>query len=325
MNNHYETLSISPSASQEQIKAAYTNAVLKIQGQPNFASRFAEIQEAYDILSNPSTRKIFDDKLLSFYTGMFVDHNTTIQKQNIQKEEPKRKVKPLQPEKINPLLKEIGIKLAIIVGLIFFAMLFKTCSKNKPTEVVADSSQVNHDLPGTEPETNQPIISENATNNLPVTESIPVPIESPFKGKHLSNGYSPFDECFGSGDYSGRAILLVKNGTSNEAIVCLFDVNSGSTIRNEYIRKGASFTLSSIPQGSYKIRVLFGNDWNPNAPSPCGSIGFFDSDIDFSEKDQAVFFSDNESGVSSATYTLYGVIGGNSKSSKIDKSKFFKK
>lgn len=71
MKNHYETLNLSPSATPEQIKTAYTNAILKVQGQPNFVTQFSELREAYDILCNPTTRKKYDEELCSYFGGNF--------------------------------------------------------------------------------------------------------------------------------------------------------------------------------------------------------------------------------------------------------------
>lgn len=63
MKNHYETLSLSPIATPEQIKAAYTNAILKLQGTANFAAAFAELRNAYDTLSDPISRKKYNDEM----------------------------------------------------------------------------------------------------------------------------------------------------------------------------------------------------------------------------------------------------------------------
>lgn len=65
MKNHYTLLGISPTASAEQIKSAYTNAVISIQDSHDFAIRFAELREAYDTLSNLRTRKIYDAGLVN--------------------------------------------------------------------------------------------------------------------------------------------------------------------------------------------------------------------------------------------------------------------
>jgi hypothetical protein len=69
--------------------------------------------------------------------------------------------------------------------------------------------------------------------------------------------------------------------------------------------------------------VFYGNDWNPELTNPCGIKGYFESDISFSEFDRSHYFEDNDNGYTTATLTLYAVIGGNASSSEIDQTVFF--
>jgi hypothetical protein len=148
--------------------------------------------------------------------------------------------------------------------------------------------------------------------------------ESEYKGNQLKNGSSPFDACFGKGIYSGNATLTIKNGASSDAIVCLYSTSSGRTIRNEYVRKNTSFKMDNIAQGYYKIRVFYGNDWNPNLENSCGTKGNFESDVSFSEFDGTEYFEDSYDGYTVATVTLYTVSGGNASTSPISQSDFFR-
>ena len=83
--------------------------------------------------------------------------------------------------------------------------------------------------------------------------------------------------------------------------------------------------MSNIAQGEYKIRVFYGNDWNPELENSCGTKGNFESDVNFSEFDGTEYFEDSERGYTNATITLYTVAGGNASSSAIDQSQFFRK
>lgn len=152
-----------------------------------------------------------------------------------------------------------------------------------------------------------------------------VPIASEFKGNQLNNGDSPLDDCFGAGDYSGNATLTIENGGSTDAIVCLYNVDEDRTIRNEYVRINSTFKMTNIPQGNYRIRVFYGNDWNPNFHNNCGSNGNFESDISISEFDGDQFFQDNSEGFSTNRITLHSVSGGNASTTNLDQSQFFRK
>ena len=161
------------------------------------------------------------------------------------------------------------------------------------------------------------------TNNSEFNKIADEVEERLYIGNQLQNGSSPFDDCFGKGIYSGNATLKIKNGASSDAIVCLYSISKYITIRNEYVQKNTSFTMDNIAQGTYKIRVFYGNNWNPELENPCGTIGFFESDVNFSEFDGTEYFEDSYDGYTIATITLYTVEGGNASTSIISQSDFF--
>lgn len=67
----YDALSISPTASETEIKKAYRKAALKYhpdknQDNPNASEKFKEVSQAYEVLSDPEKRKIYDQYGLEF-------------------------------------------------------------------------------------------------------------------------------------------------------------------------------------------------------------------------------------------------------------------
>jgi DnaJ-class molecular chaperone len=65
MQDNYSKLGISPAATADVIKAAYRKKAAQFHpdknSSPDAASRFREIQEAYEVLSDVPRRKAYDD------------------------------------------------------------------------------------------------------------------------------------------------------------------------------------------------------------------------------------------------------------------------
>ena len=171
---------------------------------------------------------------------------------------------------------------------------------------------------------------EKDETEMPVLITEPENQISQWKGNQLKNGNSPFSSCFGKGKRGGRSWVLFQNQNGVDAVVCLINSVSGATIRNEYIKAGDSFEMSNVPVGTYYVKALYGNDWNPTLPSPCGSAGFFESDVSFSVSDgysDAINVETSDDGYSTRysthTITLYPVANGNMSQRDIDASQFF--
>ncbi|PGH08586.1 hypothetical protein GX51_01105 [Blastomyces parvus] len=67
----YDSLSISPTATQDEIKKAYKKAALKFhpdknKNNPEAVEKFKEVSQAYEVLSDPEKRKVYDQYGLEF-------------------------------------------------------------------------------------------------------------------------------------------------------------------------------------------------------------------------------------------------------------------
>lgn len=100
MKNHYQTLGVERTATVEEIKQAYRKLALKFHPDKNdgdkfFEERFRQIQEAYEILTDPYEKGKYDSEFDRFFfskqTYQTYNHNNYQQHtyQQQKKEEPK--------------------------------------------------------------------------------------------------------------------------------------------------------------------------------------------------------------------------------------------
>tara|TARA_A100001035_G_scaffold80271_1_gene62316 strand:- start:2580 stop:3200 length:621 start_codon:yes stop_codon:yes gene_type:complete len=136
------------------------------------------------------------------------------------------------------------------------------------------------------------------------------------------NGFSPYDSFFGKGIYNNnsRNSFKIKNTNSSDAVVLLINAYSDRKVRNEYIRKGETFEMTGVPDGTYFLRWISGNDWSPN--KIVGSLkGGFQTNQAFSETESSQDWMTANGGVQ-WTVTLYTVAGGDVEVENIDENKF---
>lgn len=155
--------------------------------------------------------------------------------------------------------------------------------------------------------------------------------QSKFVGNQLETGESPYDDYFGQGVYDQSYLneVTIKNGQTEDVVVCLTQANyPHHTIRNEYIRAGEAFQMTSIPNGIYFIKSLIGRDWNPDSVAMDGLHGFFDTNPRFSTSDEPkdlIRLAQTDSEYSIYSITLYPVIGGTMKTRRMSPEEFLKK
>ena len=182
-------------------------------------------------------------------------------------------------------------------------------------------------------------INNQINSNIPLTKNTQgytlAKEESKWKGNSLENGDSPYDSYFGSGifDYNSECWINFKNGnTTTDVVVCLVNVYTETTIRNEYIHAGTDYTMTNVPEGKYKVKVFYGNDWNPEKTRYNGMIkGGFDTDLNYSLSDNpndllniTITRTREKISYSTCVVTLYQVRNGNMKQRNISSDEFFK-
>ncbi len=92
----------------------------------------------------------------------------------------------------------------------------------------------------------------------------PTSIQSGLGDMHLATGAVPYPDRYGKGMFDNLSLnrILFHNSRVHDAVVMLTDAETHKTVRNNYVQAGDDFVMSQIPDGSYYLRVMFGNDWN---------------------------------------------------------------
>lgn len=154
---------------------------------------------------------------------------------------------------------------------------------------------------------------------------------SKWKNNQLNTGDSPYNNYFGRGIYnkSYENRIKIHNGQSTDVIVCLTEYyQPHRTIRNEYIRAGESFEMTSIPSGTYYLKSFFGRYWNPDSILFSNVKGCFDTLAGFTKSDDyddLLILEQTRTQYSIYEITLYPVVGGNMESEPINVSEYFEK
>ena len=201
---YYNVLGLEEGASQQEIKEAYVKLSKELDPEKNgnhdfFIEEFEKVEEAYLILTNKKS-----PTPTSFQSNSVPINNT--------------------PSKRTSKSTVNLFTLATIIIMIIIAIT-KLSNNNSSSE--SDTNSYNdYGVDTTAVDTSE-VVSDTSLS------SVAIDTTSVFYGNQLKNGASPLDACFGSGEYYGHATLTIKNGDYSDAIVCLYDVNEGKTIRNE--------------------------------------------------------------------------------------------
>lgn len=136
------------------------------------------------------------------------------------------------------------------------------------------------------------------------------------------SGFSPYNRTFGSGIYNNSSgnSFIIKNSNSTHVVVLLVNAYTNNKTRNEFIRKGDTFSMTGIPNGTYYLKWMSGNEWCPS--EKIGNLnGGFKKDLSFNESAEQKDWM-RVSGHDEWTITLYAVSNGNMGTQRINQGDF---
>jgi hypothetical protein len=119
---------------------------------------------------------------------------------------------------------------------------------------------------------------------------------------------------------NGYGVLEVQNGTSEDAVLSLYNSAADATVREVYVQAKHSVRMKGIPEGTYHLRYAAGLDWDGGEEFLCDSdYAEFERDFSFTEER-------NQEGIQyhAITVTLHPVVGGNIRTKRISRQEFLK-
>ncbi len=149
----------------------------------------------------------------------------------------------------------------------------------------------------------------------PSVPSLPVPSPSVV----LQNRSLPASKVLVPPASSGDGSLKLLNGTARDAYVKLVDPASRKLIAALYVKKNTDLKLEQIPDGTYEVLFVTGEDWDGKTKSFTRSNGFtkFDQLLDFVTRQQG-----NEIQYTIIELTLNPVVNGNATLSGVNEQEF---
>jgi len=314
LSSFYQILGISEDASQLEVKLAYRKLAKRYHPDVNAGAKGAEEQfkgivEAYSTLSDFTTRKHYDAKLMG-------KQSTT--------------TKPTfySSEQGSPRRKEFSEEDLDRARLRYKAKLFSNMARRK--KIWAGMVVTFFIFMGASAGFENWIRNERERDALNLTlkiDSVNKQNEN-VAAARIENMESPYDDIFGEGQLENNSLnhFVIINEMTDMVICAVQNKTPFKTIRNEYLKANAGFFMRQLPDGFYHIKFYTGKKWNKNQSVPDGrKLGGFTEDELFYEISGPPFYlleHSNQKSVSNSCDTI--IIGPANKNLKvISKETFF--
>lgn len=270
MADYYSILGLTKTATEIEIKAAFRRLAKiyhpdKNPNDPNAKHLFENILKAYDVLSNPHSRKRYDNSNFVTTSQSHRPHRAGQQKQkdySFTEEDLKRReyykkhyqakkstINQTPPKPHYSDYKYILYATPIAVGLL---MLIMSIFSAEPT-------------------------TESIPQN---TEEVSQPIKSSIK---LVNGDKPYSGYFGNLKLFDTPYRLQINNSSNyDAVIAVFDKKTNAYLQHSYLQASYSIEFSKLPETGVYWKCVLGKNWKNDEKFANNKVaGGFDSIVQY--------------------------------------------
>jgi hypothetical protein len=206
----------------------------------------------------------------------------------------------------------------IAVGLV--SLLWYSNTDKDDDSIFSKGRAESHDSSQAGATTQEPTATPDRFNREPQgtgANAVPCEEQEPRKHRSLPNGtrITPDPPTTGYGE------LEVQNGTSEGAVLSLYDPAAEQTIREVYVQAKHSVRTKGIPEGTYQLAYMAGVDWDDGEAT-------FRCNPDYAEFERNFVFKEETDQeriqYHSITVTLHPVVGGNIRTKRISREEFLR-
>lgn len=246
MKTYYDILGVNSTASQTQIKEAFRALAKKYHPDRNPQGReqFTIILQAYEVLSDPSSRSSYDLKLKYNSSTSVQNKKADANQKEWKFDDRELRRRKYYDEHIRKYEKATHkttytssraayndyryLLFATPLAVALFLLIMHWTGSNIPIKATASY--------------------ENGTS-----------VHSP--DDYMRPGFSPLKTHFGSEVFVKSGTLLqIKNQSGSDALVCIFD--SSRFLRSFYVANDFSARISQLPRAKFNVRVLLGKEYD---------------------------------------------------------------
>ena len=313
MADYYSILGLTKTATEIEIKAAFRRLAKvyhpdKNPNDPNAKHLFENILRAYNVLSNPHSRKRYDNSNFATTSqtqrtqrpGQHKQKDYSFTEEDLKRREYYKKHYQAKKNTVNQEPKKphysdykyILYATPIAVGLL---MLIVSLFSAEPTI--------------------EPISKKNPDIVTPTKPSIT-----------LVNGDKPYNGYFGNLNmFDTPHHLQINNSSNYDAVIAVFDKKTNAYLQHSYLQASYSIEFSKLPETGVYWKCILGKNWKSDKNFINNKVaGGFDSIVQYQNwKTSPIAFSQNKE---DEIYILY-VINPDSKNKQYisDDKTFFEK
>lgn len=332
LNTYYDTLKVHRHAPIEVIKAAYKSLAQKYHpdrnvGDPEATRLMIQINEAYEVLSNPVKRAAYDRWL----TDQELNQKAARDKQQYQSSNMKHDAKAITIHIDGELLTIIkgfvislitfpfklisrlinAIKVFIDKKLRLFAQIFFVILA---VGVIAAVIHIYEEKQARDYVYSQPVDTTTTVNEPAPVWTAPVEATEAQANVVETTEPLPLTGDTDTPDLQGVAPLQIKVSQGNHYLIKIEDAYSHVPLASFFIRSGETLN-TKVPVGSYVIKYAYGQQWY-------GLDHFFGAGTAYAKADDVFNFTFTGNGYSGHTIELILQSDGNLETSNISPSQF---